>query len=219
MVDERTIIEWTADNRRLVADTVDSLTPAQQEAETLCEGWSVRVVTAHLLQPILVSPTAFLWDVVKARGSMDRACDVVSRRIAERPVAELTAMLREQAATPARVPTVGLHGPFTDACIHLRDIARPLGLDVDVPLNHWRAALEFIVTKNGRNAFVPKAFRKPFDLMTLRATDQDWMWGHGPHKLFGPSEALAMALSGRRVGFDDLRGSAGSKLLLPRLPR
>jgi len=42
--------------------------------------------------------------------------------------------------------------------------------------------------------------------LSLRATDQDWSWGRGD-EIVGPSEALAMAVSGRAVALDDLSGS------------
>ena len=50
---------------------------------------------------------------------------------------------------------------------------------------------------------------------TFRATDQAWSWGTGA-ELAGPSEALAMAVSGRSVALDDLEGE-GVETLRARL--
>ena len=90
-------------------------------------------------------------------------------------------------------------GQFTDHCIHLRDCARPLGLDTDVPLEDWRAVLDWLPTKQASLGVVPAG---RLDGLALRATDQDWSWtaadGTG-EEVAGPSEALAMALSGRSV--------------------
>jgi hypothetical protein len=41
--------------------------------------------------------------------------------------------------------------------------------------------------------------------LRLRATDQDWSAGDGP-EVAGPSEAIALAATGRAVALDDLAG-------------
>jgi hypothetical protein len=41
--------------------------------------------------------------------------------------------------------------------------------------------------------------------VTLRATDADWSHGSGPEAA-GPVVSLAMAMTGRTAGLDDLRG-------------
>jgi hypothetical protein len=93
-------------------------------------------------------------------------------------------------------------GQFTDHCIHLRDCARPLGLETDVALEDWRAVLDWLPTKQASLGVIPAG---RLDGLALRATDQDWSWGEGA-EVSGPSEALAMALSGRSVAMTDLDG-------------
>jgi hypothetical protein len=44
---------------------------------------------------------------------------------------------------------------MTDTCIHLRDAARPLGLDVCPPPASWRPALDFLVCKRPPRASYP----------------------------------------------------------------
>ena len=75
-------------------------------------------------------PGGFL-QVVKARGSLDRASVVVAR-IAQRPVGELTGL---PAGTPTSTsrPGVGPMGRGRRLPLHLRDCARPLGLPDDAP--------------------------------------------------------------------------------------
>ncbi|HEY9408152.1 MAG TPA: hypothetical protein VIP77_01110, partial [Jiangellaceae bacterium] len=125
---------------------------------------------------------------------------------ARRPVAELTGLLRTYATKRVPAPGVGPMGQFTDHCIHLRDCARPLGLDTDVTLEDWRAVLDWLPTKQASLGVVPSG---RLDGLALRATDQDWSWtsADGPGaEVAGPSEALAMALSGRSVALADLDG-------------
>ncbi len=110
-------------------------------------------------------------------------------------------------ANPADValspPRVGPLGPFSDTCLHLRDLARPLGLDADVSLDDWRTCLDYFAGPNAADALVP---RGRLTGLRLRATDQDWSSGTGP-EVTGTSEALAMAMSGRAAALVDLDGS------------
>ena len=154
----------------------------------------------------------FLLTLVRERGSADRAVDVVSRNLAQRTPDEIVRTLREKADTPKRVPVVGALGPFSDSCIHLRDAARPLGSDVTAPLDDWRIVLDFLVSPAARHGFVPAG---RLDGLHFRATDQNWTSGGGP-EVAGPSEALALAITGRPVALADLDGE-GVPMLRARL--
>ena len=101
---------------------------------------------------------------------------------------------------------------MADGCIHLRDAARPLGLDVTAPLDDWRIVLGFLVSKRARRGFVPAA---RLTGLTLRATDQEWRSGDGP-EVAGPSQALALAMAWRPVALADLDGD-GVPVLRTRL--
>jgi hypothetical protein len=86
--------------------------------------------------------------------------------------------------------------------VHTRDVARPLGLDTTASPAAWRGALDSLTSARARRGFVP---RGRTDGLRFRATDQDWSHGQGP-EITGPSEALALAIGGRRVALDDLAG-------------
>ena len=200
----------TAANRRLLADFFDGLDHAQLRTQSLCPAWTVRDVLGHLVASMTGSVGGLLVDVVRAGGSVNRANAAMARRTARRPVAELTAVLRERADEHGAAPGVGPKGQLADGCLHLRDCARPLGLADDVSLDDWQMLLEWL--PGGVTGLVPK---RRMDGLALRATDQDWSWGSGP-ELAGPSEALAMAVAGRSVALDDLAG-AGVGTLRARL--
>jgi uncharacterized protein (TIGR03083 family) len=190
----------TAANRRLLADFFDGLDDAQLRTQSLCPAWTVRDVLGHLVASMTGSLGGLLVDVVRAGGSVNRANASMARRTGQRPVAELTAVLREQADEHGAAPGVGPKGQLADGCLHLRDCARPLGLTDDVGLDDWRTLLDWL--PGGVAGLVP---RRRMDGLALRATDQDWSWGAGA-ELAGPSEALAMAVGGRSVALDDLAG-------------
>ncbi|WP_153395670.1 maleylpyruvate isomerase family mycothiol-dependent enzyme [Ornithinicoccus halotolerans] len=203
---------WTEQNRLLAADVLDGLRPDQWAAGTLCAGWTVRHLAAHLVQPMLVGFGRFFVTALRYRGDTDATVDHLTRLLARHRPAELVALLRQHAADRLNPPRVGPIGPFSDTCLHLRDIARPLGLDADVPPEHWVAVLDYLSSPRVVPALVP---RGRLAGIALRATDADWRHGTGA-EASGPLEALAMAATGRGAALDDLSGP-GAKLLRRRL--
>ncbi|SDY75800.1 TIGR03083 family protein [Geodermatophilus africanus] len=201
-------------NRLLAADMFADLTPEQWRTPSLCAGWTIREVAAHLLEPLetQVGTLKLLAYLVRYRGSLDRMVDDTARRVAARPTDELVSGLRERASTRLAPPVVGPLGPMTDTCIHLRDAARPLGLDVCPPPASWRPALDFLVSTPASRGFIP---RDRLVGLRLVATDQDWQHGAGA-EILGSSEAVAMAVSGRPAALDDLTG-AGTDVLRARV--
>src|SRR5690606_4406885 len=166
-MDDRQLAAWTVEHRRLFADTVDSLGTEHADDPTLCEGWDVRTLTGHLLQPIRVPSWRFLLTAARVR-SMARACDVVAERLSDRPLAEVSAELRAKADVERKPWYIGVAGPYADSCIHLRDLAHPQGLDVTVPVERWVAVVDIVVSPRGQESFLPaKGF---LDGLRWRAT-------------------------------------------------
>lgn len=200
-----------ADNRRRAADLLAGLGDDGWATPSLCAGWTVREVAAHLVVPFQVSVPRMALDVVLARFSINGAMDRTARRVAEADVDDLVSALRENADSRFTPPGLGPEGPLADTSIHLRDLARPLGRPDGPPLTTWRVALDFLVSPKARSAFVPAG---RLDGLALRATDQAWSHGEGSKgsEVAGPSEALALAVSGRSVALDDLDGDGVSTL-------
>ena len=197
----------------MVADVLTSLADADLNAPTLCTGWTVRHLAAHFVQPMLVSFPRFFLTAIRYRGDTDKTIDHLTRRLARKPPAQLITLLREHAADQVSPPRVGPMGPFAETCIHLRDMARPLGLTADVPIEHWRTLLDYLVSPAAAPALTPAG---RLGGVTLTATDTDWSTGHGP-EITGPIEALAMAAAGRPAALADLQGP-GVPTLDARLP-
>ena len=115
----------TAANRQMLADFFDGLDDDQLQTRSLCDAWTVREVLGHLVMPLTGSVGGFLLQVVRARGSLNRASEAVATDLSRRPVAELTALLRSHADLHGKAPGVGPMGQMADGCLHLRDCARP----------------------------------------------------------------------------------------------
>ncbi|WP_448641967.1 maleylpyruvate isomerase family mycothiol-dependent enzyme [Geodermatophilus sp. URMC 63] len=208
--DPEVIYRNATENRLLAAELFAGLTPEQWRTPSLCAGWTVREVAAHLLEPLetQVGALGLLVAVVRYRGSLDRMVDHTTRRVAARSTDEIVAGLREHASARLAPPVVGPLGPMTDTCIHLRDAARPLGVDVGPSPAGWRPALDFLVSRTAGRGFVP---RQRIAGLRLAATDQDWGHGDGA-EVRGSSEALAMAVSGRPAALEDLTGPGADVL-------
>lgn len=202
------IYALTTDNRLLMADTLETLDDSQWNAATLCAGWTVRHLAAHAVQPMLVGFGRFLLVALRYRGDTARTVDHFTRRLARRPRHELIALLRAHADARVNPPRVGPLGPFADSCIHVRDIARPLGLHVDVPIAHWRIVLDLLTSPAVPPALVPPG---RLDGLRLAATDTDWSSGTGA-LLAGPIEAVGMAATGRPAALGDLHGPGRARL-------
>lgn len=199
------VMEMAAAERAEMADFLDSLSPEQWESPSLCAGWRVRDVAAHVISYEERSRVEVLAMLARARfrpGRFNEEAMVGYRHLAP---AELVAYLRShlepRGTTAARGGGVGL----VDGLIHHQDMRRPLGMPREIPADRLRYALPFAVTApplggiwHGRG-------------VRLVATDLDWSRGKGPEAR-GSGEAVLMALAGRRGVADELKGPGASVL-------
>jgi uncharacterized protein (TIGR03083 family) len=190
-----------ADERRALADLLDALSPEQLATPSLCGEWTVKQVATHTM----VGPTSSIPEVlramVRARGRFDRANRYLVDNRAGMSLTELTDVLRSKAGSRFTPPGMDWRAPLTDALVHREDAALPLGLPSDRPVESWRIALDFLLTKKAAGVFGPRG--RPS--VTLVATDVDWSAGSGP-EVRGPAAALAITVAGRRARLDELSG-------------
>jgi uncharacterized protein (TIGR03083 family) len=190
-----------ADERRRVADLVDSLSPAQLEVPSLCGDWTVRQVAGHLLAAIGSPPVPVLPLLLRSGLNLHRTNSRLAVLTATRPAAELAAGLRQNAESPFKPPIVGYPGQLTDLQVHGQDMRRPLGLPHGLRLDRLGESLNFLVSRRSVG-FTP---RRRLTRLRFEATDLDWSWGSGP-SLAGPAEALLLAMTGRTVALGELDG-------------
>lgn len=208
------VFEATARNRHRIVDLLEGLGPEQWATPSLCAGWTVHHVAAHLLQPAYVGFVRFFLLALRHRGRTDEVVDHLARRIARRPPSEIVELLRAHADDRVDPARVGPWGPFAESCLHLRDIARPLGLPDDVPTADWVALLGYLTSRDVAPALVTTG---RLDGLTLETTDAGFRHGSGP-LVSGPAEALALAVAGRGPALDDLAGPGVAKLRTRVLP-
>jgi uncharacterized protein (TIGR03083 family) len=192
-------MQLAADERRDLADFLDTLTAEQWSHATLCKAWTVRDVVAHVVSyeelGYLGLASAFV------RGGFGPARINAQRQAVyrDRSPEQLVSLLRDH-FTPHGL-TAGFGGGIAlgDCLIHQQDIRRPLGLPRDIPEDRVVEALEVTlkapVLPTRRNA------------QGLRVTATDIGWSHGDGaEITGAGEALLMALAGRADALGELEG-------------
>lgn len=178
---------------------LEQLTDEQWDAATLCQGWSVRDVVAHVLSFEDLSLFTAVRLIVQGKLGRTPANDLAMEPFRHCAGAQLTARMRTH-LTPTGL-TAGFKGgiALADGMIHQQDIRRPLGIDRDIPPDRAVAALTIAVTA----PTLPS--RRRIRGLRLVATDADWTHGHGP-ELHGKAEALLMLTAGREEASTECAG-------------
>jgi uncharacterized protein (TIGR03083 family) len=194
-----TALNLARDERIEFADFLTGLTPEQWDAPTLCTGWRVRDVAAHVVSFEGMTPRELTARFLKGRLQMDRINGLGVGDLADRSPEQLIALLRDNAEPRGMGAGFGGRVALTDNMIHQQDIRRPLGLARTIPVERLCAALDFVrYSPTIRGAWRVRGVR-------LIATDVDWSHGKGP-EVRGPGEALLMVMAGRPDALRDLDG-------------
>lgn len=191
----------------------DELEPDDWRAPSLCTGWDVKTVYAHLLYGRLIGPLPMLAGIARHRGRIDRWDDATARRYAD---SFSLPVLREQfTRATSRWPEKGIAGveplkaKLADNTVHELDVRWALGKRKDLPADRLAAALaSSCATGLWGNTRRVKGLR-------LVAEDLDWSWGAGP-TVSGTAQSLLLAVNGRPAGLADLAGD-GLPVLTARL--
>ena len=190
----------TAERTELAKMLADLPAPRWDEP-TLCAGWRVREVVAHITMPFRYSRSRFVLELAKARGQFNERADRCARRdAAVMSPGELAEALGSNANHPWQPPGGGQIGALTHDVIHGLDITEALGLGQRVPEDRLGAVLPNLVT--------PKAlgfFGVDLSGVELRAADTGWTFGSG-RPVTGTAQDLALFLCGRKLPPGRLEG-------------
>ena len=186
------------DHRTRVADLLDQLDDEEWERPSLCEGWRVRDVGAHLSQAATTGLGEALRAAVAARGSFDRMIRETAIARGSRPREQIVADLRGIVGSRKLAPSTVWRDPLLDVLVHAQDIARPLGVafespvDVEVEVAEWAWRRRF--------PFFPARRLRGYRLV---AENADWARGSGV-EVRGPVRSLMLLSTGRAAGLDGL---------------
>ena len=180
--------------RRELADLLEGLSDEQWDVPSLCAGWRVRDVAAHLTLAHM-GPGRAAVEAVRARGSFDAMVRDTALRRARAPRQELVLALRAMVGSRRRAPGISPLEPLLDVLVHGQDVTLPLGLQRAVPLDAATTVATRVWTADWP---LSRAFsaRRRLQGLQLVADDVDWSVGDGP-RVEGPVEALLLVLTGR----------------------
>ncbi|MCW2716128.1 MAG: hypothetical protein JWN88_3175 [Frankiales bacterium] len=189
-----------------------SLDDAGWATPSLCEGWTVQEVAAHLAWASVDPPLKLVAGFLRARMDVNRLNDENARGWAQRGPAAILEQLRTNASSGARPFGVPWPAPVVDAVVHELDVRRPLGRPRAVAEPVFRLTADFLL-----------AARWPLPILVggnpqrrirgvrLTATGTTWTCGSGPEVVASP-ETVLLLLSGRAVSDDELTGPGATRV-------
>lgn len=203
------------DQRARTARMLEGLTAEQWDHESLCDGWTVRHVAAHLTlqrqrprealgfvvrHPRLLrsgSLNAFIRDTAVLQGRLLSSTEIIER-------------IRDGIGSRRHNPVVTPLETLTDILVHSQDIAVPLRVPLEMrPGPSAMAAARRWDTRGTWLASVNR--RLPLEGCSLVATDVDWVRGSGP-AVRGPIGSILLLLTGRPAALERLVGPGADRL-------
>lgn len=191
-----------ATQRRAVADVLESLDPHEWSSPSLCEGWRIQEVAAHLTMPFRVSNSRFVLDVLVSGGNIAKVMDKYAKAHASESPAQLIAFLRDGAESRFVPPTFPTASSLNEIVVHGFDISIPTGRHVEVPEEVSRLVLDYLVSPKAGTVHTKRGLAQGVRLVS---TDCEWSWGAGP-EVRGTNFGLLMLLARRPIGFEHVSG-------------
>lgn len=197
-MDSDTIWRHVDSERSALADILEALPDDAWRTPSLCDGWTVRDVAAHL-----TFSHAGLRDLLGPAVRAGFRYNVAVRDAAVRcPLGhdQIIDTLRGFVGSRRKVPGVSEREPLLDVLVHTQDICLPLDIDHPMPADAAVVALERVIWWSRRVPLGPRLRD-----VHLVATDETWEWGAG-RRIEGPVRWLLLAASGRAVAHQHLSG-------------
>jgi uncharacterized protein (TIGR03083 family) len=177
-----------------LAAFLETLDAADWRRESLCDGWSVHDVLAHLTLSTHETFLQFLMSMLRARGDMDKAFfQSAQRRAQEFSPTQLIEQLRETAGSRKHLIGSTPVDRLMDVVVHGQDIAVALGRSHRFPVESATPMLD----RAWGSAFY--GGKKRFPSSRLVATDAAWSAGAGTQELRGQARDLLLKMLGRDV--------------------
>lgn len=196
------------DERRVLIEDLAGLEPRQWLTPSMCPGWDVHDVLAHLVDSAQTTKLGFVGSMVVAGFDFDKdnAVGVAKERSAD-PRHTLDRF--KAVATRTTGPPAPLATRLVEAFVHGEDIRRPLGIHRDYPVSEVLIALK-LQTATSRNW---GGGQELVEGLRLVVSDAELQYGQGA-EVRGSAIALLLAVSGRPVRPAELSGPGATQLLV-----
>ncbi|MGZ4748320.1 MAG: maleylpyruvate isomerase family mycothiol-dependent enzyme [Oryzihumus sp.] len=198
--------------RVALIDDLVTLTPDEWFARSLCGGWTVQDVAAHLAWAPVLPVTEFARTFLRSGMHVNRTNAQLATRWSRRGPDMILRQLRDNAARDAKPHGVPRMAALVDAVVHALDIRRPLARKRLLPAETFIATADYSVGLRGPlTVLVGGSARKRVAGLRLIASDGSWTHGEGPEVHASP-DALLLVLYGRPVGPGELTGPGAATL-------
>lgn len=201
---------WAAIDRQRdrIADLLGQLSVDEWQHPSLCPGWTIRDVAAHLTlqqQGVLDLVRALIRNPRILGGGLNRMILLAAKEKAALPTEQLTSEIRGMVGSRRHNVGVTLLETLIDILVHSQDIAIPLQRDLPMEVSAAAVAATRAWSYGGKG--LAKVFANlPIRNYRLVATDTDWAVGSGP-QITGPIAALLLLITGRDAVLDQLTGA------------
>ncbi|MEY2471114.1 MAG: hypothetical protein QOK28_443 [Actinomycetota bacterium] len=191
-----------AERKALAAD-LEGLTEQQWATPSLCTGWTVRDVLAHMTGTAEKTTLNFFPSLVANGFSLSKLQNKDIKRVEATGdvLGAFKGAMGKSTSPPG--PTMTWLG---ETLVHGDDIRRPLGITYDYPADAAAAVADSYKATN-----LVMGSKRRIAGVKLVATDTDWSHGDGP-EVRGPMMALLMAMAGRAAAMSDLSGEGAQTL-------
>ena len=194
----------TTKNRLRLADYLESLSPGDWNTPSLCRGWLVRDVVAHLILETRYSAFTSLPEFIASGLSFNRFFYKTAKKYGDNPSSQLIADLRAASGRQLSPPFGSPRNVYIDLLVHEQDIRIPLNAKSELLPDEL--LLVFSDWKPGDTLGEKLVGVQEISQgLSWVADDIDWQTGHGPLVL-GRAQDIMMSLAGRRTALNSLRG-------------
>ena len=183
---------WVAPTYNGLADLLSASPSGIWDAPSLCEGWRVRHVIAHVTMPARLTPQQFGAEMAAAGGDFGVLSDTVAGRDAALPVGDLLSALRSPMLHQWQPPGGAAAGAISHAVIHSLDVTIALDVPTVAPSDAILAVLGQVTAVNG------DWFGIDLSGIRLEASDSEWNWGDGD-VVRADSGSLVALVAGRTL--------------------
>ncbi|CAA9227824.1 MAG: hypothetical protein AVDCRST_MAG52-856 [uncultured Blastococcus sp.] len=183
---------WVGPTCHGLADLLAAAPDRTWDAPSLCAGWQVRHVVAHVTMPARLTPEQFGAEMAAAGGDFGVLSDTVAARDAALPPARHLEALRSPVLHAWQPPGGGAVGALSHAVIHSLDVTVALVRPSVAPPEAVVALLDALTAADGA------WFGIDLRGVRLEADDTGWSWGSGDVVRAGSGPLVAL-LAGRTL--------------------
>ncbi|MEP6798361.1 MAG: maleylpyruvate isomerase family mycothiol-dependent enzyme [Lapillicoccus sp.] len=174
-----------------LADALDAQPSSVGDRASLCTGWTVRHVIAHLTMAARYDGPAFQAELAAVAYDFQTLSDAIAQRDGALPLDVLLQSLRSETMAQWSPPGGGAAGALSHIVIHSLDITSGVGLPRTASDEATTVVLDGLTTGD-----VHQRFDTQIQGLRLVASDLDWAFGDGT-LIEAEAGDLVLALAGR----------------------